>query len=60
VTDHRIRLTLNKLDRIIEGDLDELVTALRTSYQAERLQDAGVAMSRRAPAPDGDAADAEP
>ena len=38
VTDHRIRLTLNKLDRIIEGDLDELVTALRTSRQAERLQ----------------------
>ena len=28
VTDHRIRLTLSKLDRIIEGDLDELVTAL--------------------------------
>jgi peptide chain release factor 1 len=45
VTDHRIRLTLNKLDRIIEGDLDELVTALRTSYQAERLQDAGVAVA---------------
>jgi peptide chain release factor 1 len=43
VTDHRIRLTLNKLDRIIEGNLDELVTALRTSYQAERLQEAGVA-----------------
>src|ERR1700689_62742 len=42
VTDHRIRLTLNKLDRIIEGDLDELVTALRTSRQAERLQQAGV------------------
>jgi peptide chain release factor 1 len=42
VTDHRIRLTLAKLDRIIEGDLDELVTALRTSYQAERLQEAGV------------------
>jgi len=60
VTDHRIRMTLNKLDRVMEGDLDELVTALRTSYQAERLQDAGVAMSRRAPAPDGDAADAEP
>ncbi len=44
VTDHRIRLTLAKLDRLIEGDLDELVTALRTSYQAERLQAAGVAM----------------
>jgi len=42
VTDHRIRLTLAKLDRVIEGDLDELVTALRTSYQAERLQAAGV------------------
>jgi peptide chain release factor 1 len=46
VTDHRIRLTLNKLDRIIEGDLDELVTALRTSYQAERLQDAGVTVAK--------------
>jgi peptide chain release factor 1 len=45
VTDHRIRLTLNKLDRIIEGELDELVTALRTSYQAERLQEAGVAVA---------------
>jgi peptide chain release factor 1 len=45
VTDHRIRLTLNKLDRIIEGNLDELVTALRTSYQAERLQDAGVTVA---------------
>jgi peptide chain release factor 1 len=42
VTDHRIRLTLAKLDRVIEGDLDELVTALRTSHQAERLQQAGV------------------
>ena len=59
VTDHRIRLTLNKLDRIIEGDLDELVTALRTSYQAERLQDAGVAMAGPA-AGHADAADAEP
>jgi peptide chain release factor 1 len=43
VTDHRIRLTLSKLDRIIEGDLDELVTALRTHRQAELLQAAGVA-----------------
>jgi peptide chain release factor 1 len=42
VTDHRIRLTLSKLDRIIEGDLDELVTALRTHRQAELLQAAGV------------------
>jgi peptide chain release factor 1 len=42
VTDHRIRLTLNKLDRIIEGDLTELITALRTHRQAEQLQAAGV------------------
>ena len=38
VSDHRIRLTLNKLDRIIGGDLDELVTALRTHRQAALLQ----------------------
>jgi peptide chain release factor 1 len=44
VTDHRIRLTLAKLDRLIDGDLDEVITALRTSYQAERLQAAGVAV----------------
>jgi peptide chain release factor 1 len=46
ITDHRIRLTLAKLDRIIDGDLDELVTALRTSREAERLQAAGVGVSR--------------
>ena len=44
VTDHRIRLSLNKLDRIIEGDLQELITALRTHRQAELLQAAGVVM----------------
>jgi peptide chain release factor 1 len=37
VTDHRIRLTLNKLDRIIGGDLGELVSSLRTHRQAELL-----------------------
>lgn len=38
VTDHRIGLTLHKLDRIMEGDLDELITAIRTHHQAEMLQ----------------------
>jgi len=38
VTDHRIGLTLHKLDRIMEGDLDELITSLRNSHQAEMLQ----------------------
>ena len=42
VSDHRIKLTLNKLDRIVEGDLGELVTALRTHRQAELLHDAGM------------------
>jgi peptide chain release factor 1 len=46
VTDHRIRLTLAKLDRVIEGDLDEMITALRTNHQAQRLQDAGVAFAK--------------
>jgi peptide chain release factor 1 len=39
VSDHRIKLTLNKLDRIIDGDIDELVTALRTHRQAALLND---------------------
>jgi peptide chain release factor 1 len=38
VTDHRIGLTLHKLDRVIEGDLDELITALRTHHQAALLR----------------------
>ena len=37
VTDHRIGLTLYKLDQVIEGDLEELLTALRNQRQAELL-----------------------
>ncbi len=37
VTDHRINLTLHKLDRIMDGDLDELVDALTAEDQARRL-----------------------
>ncbi|MBX3227945.1 MAG: peptide chain release factor 1 [Labilithrix sp.] len=37
VSDHRIKLTINKLDRIVEGDLEEIVTALRTYRQAALL-----------------------
>ncbi len=37
VTDHRINLTLYKLDRIMEGDLDEFVDALTTEDQAQKL-----------------------
>ena len=38
VTDHRIGLTLHKLDYIIDGDLDELIDALLTQVQADLLQ----------------------
>ncbi len=41
VTDHRINFTLYKLDRVIEGEMDELVDALITHYQAEALQATG-------------------
>ena len=38
VTDHRIGLTLYKIDAIMDGDLDELIDALVTADQAEKLQ----------------------
>jgi len=38
VTDHRIGLTLYKLDKIIEGDVEELFSAIRSHHQAELLQ----------------------
>ena len=37
VTDHRINLTLYKIDRIMDGELDEIVNALATEHQAEQL-----------------------
>ncbi len=41
VTDHRINLTLYKLDRMIEGDIDEIVDALIADYQAGQLAQLG-------------------
>ena len=37
VTDHRINLTLYKLDRVMEGDLDDIVGALIADHQAKLL-----------------------
>ena len=37
LTDHRINLTLYKLDRVMEGDLDEVVEALIADHQAKLL-----------------------
>ncbi|MEO2037356.1 MAG: peptide chain release factor 1, partial [Martelella sp.] len=42
VTDHRINLTLYKLDAVIAGDLDEVVDALVADYQAGQLAMLGV------------------
>src|SRR2546427_724625 len=41
MTDHRINFTLYKLDRIMEGELDEVIDALITHYQAEVLRATG-------------------
>ena len=38
VTDHRIGLTLYKIDSVMDGDLDEIIDALITADQAEKLQ----------------------
>jgi len=38
VSDHRIGLTLYKLDAILNGDLDEIIDALTTFFQAEKLK----------------------
>ncbi|MCD7859196.1 MAG: peptide chain release factor 1 [Firmicutes bacterium] len=38
VTDHRIGLTLYKIDAVMDGDLDEIIDALATADQAQKLQ----------------------
>jgi peptide chain release factor 1 len=38
VTDHRIRLDLHQLDRVMDGKLDEIIEVLTTFYQAEKLK----------------------
>ncbi|MDE2362555.1 MAG: peptide chain release factor 1 [Hyphomicrobiales bacterium] len=42
VTDHRINLTLYKLDKVMAGDLDEIVDALITDHQAKLMAAEGV------------------
>ena len=38
LTDHRIGLTLYKLESVMDGDLDEVIDALVTADQAEKLK----------------------
>ncbi len=39
VTDHRIGLTINKLDRVMNGELDEIIDALILHYQTKQLEE---------------------
>ena len=41
VTDHRINLTLYKLDRVMEGEIDEIVDALIADHQSKLLAEVG-------------------
>ena len=41
VSDHRIKMTLYKLESFLNGDLDEIVDGLITAYQAEKLLEQG-------------------
>ena len=38
ITDHRIGLTLHRLETVMEGDLDEMINALISADNAERLK----------------------
>jgi peptide chain release factor 1 len=40
VTDHRVGLTLYKIDAVMDGDLDEIIDTLATADQAEKLKNA--------------------
>lgn len=41
VTDHRIGLTLHRLEAVLDGDLDEIIDALTAADQAERMRAGG-------------------
>jgi peptide chain release factor 1 len=38
VTDHRIGLTLHQLDQVLQGNLDPVIDAVTTWFQAEKLK----------------------
>ncbi|HHO52076.1 MAG TPA: peptide chain release factor 1, partial [Deltaproteobacteria bacterium] len=42
LTDHRIGLTLYKLESVVDGDLQELVDALNAEHQAKLLEEQGL------------------
>jgi peptide chain release factor 1 len=54
LTDHRINFTLYKLDRLMEGEIDDVVEALITHYQAQALQATGKSKHDGKPDDDND------
>ncbi len=48
VTDHRVGLTLHKLNEVMEGELDEIIDTLSTHYKAEALKSEGLEMTNAA------------
>lgn len=54
LTDHRINFTLYKLERVMEGELDEVIDALITHYQAAALKATGSAEHNEQPEQRGD------
>jgi peptide chain release factor 1 len=43
VTDHRIGLTMHRLQEVLDGELDELIAALQQAREAEQLESASAA-----------------
>ena len=43
ITDHRINMTLYNLQKFVDGDVDEMIDALRTAENAEKLKESGMA-----------------
>ena len=43
VTDHRVGITLHSLDHVIDGDLEELISALQAADVADRLKESAIA-----------------
>jgi peptide chain release factor 1 len=43
VTDHRIKMTISSVPRVLQGEIDNLIETLRVTDQAERLRAAGLA-----------------
>ena len=41
ITDHRINVTVHKLEAFLDGDIDEMIDSLTTSDQAEKLKQVG-------------------